>query len=509
MKKSSRSINWKIMLFQLAIFITMFVFFSQISPLVPFDADDWLFNGTMRGPYPLWGAFNPTRVLPEILNPLAGSISAFLVYPFTKDYIFSITLVDSILVALFISLMMYAFFNLLRKRLNYSVNISLATEILFFLSFFLIFKHINHQSYTGFLTTDTTCIFFYLIPGLINAIMLMILAQESNFSLAFMDFSTSKKGLIVAGLYFALFSNSQFNIILATFSFTMLVREGLIGKNKVFSLNFIKSVWLHLIILIMWLITVVFDLFGGRSTSINKNAKLSLQSRISATFSFFKSLVQATNKAILFGILLVIVIVFLVLIIKQKSLRGEETLVLLKGSLFSLVLTWIYLMIAYSKSLPNYAGRVDAMWPVLFFLLFIFSVALAYIINSFYAAKVIAPVTIILGAMIAFNFSCLPVPSITMNTTPMAAKRIDNYIINKVVAADRAGKSRVTVKVPLGNTADNNWPQSYYMQGALSQSLYTHRVTEHRIAVKFVPDRKINRLLNPAVKEQPFSPLEK
>ena len=65
----------------------------EVAPLLPFDGDDWRYIGAIRLPFPIWGGWNPTRVLPELLMPLGGYISAFIVYPLTHNYIFSLSLV--------------------------------------------------------------------------------------------------------------------------------------------------------------------------------------------------------------------------------------------------------------------------------------------------------------------------------------------------------------------------------------------------------------------------------
>lgn len=62
--------NYRVLLVQFVMLLISYVYFSWISPLIPFDADDWLFSGTLRVPFPIWGAFNPTRALPEVLYPV-------------------------------------------------------------------------------------------------------------------------------------------------------------------------------------------------------------------------------------------------------------------------------------------------------------------------------------------------------------------------------------------------------------------------------------------------------
>ena len=83
-------------IYQIIIFIFLIFYFTQISPLQPFDADDWRYIGSMRLPLPLWGAWNPSRVLAETLMPLGGYIAAFIIYPFTNNYLFSLSFAESL-----------------------------------------------------------------------------------------------------------------------------------------------------------------------------------------------------------------------------------------------------------------------------------------------------------------------------------------------------------------------------------------------------------------------------
>lgn len=506
----------KIPLFQTLIFIFMFIFFTKISPLVPFDADDWLFNGTMRGPYPLWGAFNPTRVLPEILDPLGGEIAAFCIYPFTKDYIGSITIIQSLIVSLFVVTMFYNFFLLLIKKFRYSINVALTSEAMFFLSFFLLFKHLNVPSYTAFWTVDIVCTFFYLIPGLLNATLVIDMLKYRDFGEEFNEFNNPKKGIFLLLLYFALFSNSQFNIILATCVFCLLVKSLYKNKNNILSLNYFKKIWIYVLVLFTWLLTVIFDLNGGRAGSLNGTSDEPLLKKVPVLLNQFKGLLGSFNRIFSFFILLTVGIALggAIYSLFRKNENKVDRLFsdLIFIDAISLILSLLYLLLAYVKAIPRYSSRPDAMWPVIFYFLFMFGLAVAFLISKFNVLKILSPLVIIMSCIITFNFSCPPIPSIsglTPNMTASTAKKIDYYIINQIIKADKAGKSRVTVKVSQGSLTDNNWPQAYYMAGALSQSLYAHHIINHRIAVEFKPSLKVNQQLNPDIKEVPFNPLEK
>lgn len=130
-----------ILLWQISIFIVCFVFFTQVSPLIPYNGDDWYFTGAMRKPYPIWGVFNPIKVLPEVLEPFGGYIAAFLVYPFLGDYVRSISIVQSCIVSLFILAFCVSFTCFLVRRMKMTRFQAIVAELLFLLSFFIVYKH--------------------------------------------------------------------------------------------------------------------------------------------------------------------------------------------------------------------------------------------------------------------------------------------------------------------------------------------------------------------------------
>ena len=63
--------GWDICVF-LAIFISMFIFFTGAHPLIIYDGDDWANLSHMRHFIPMWHGFNPIKILPETLMPLVG-----------------------------------------------------------------------------------------------------------------------------------------------------------------------------------------------------------------------------------------------------------------------------------------------------------------------------------------------------------------------------------------------------------------------------------------------------
>ena len=93
---SKKILNKIPLLMLIGTFIFLFVFFFKIHPLVFFDSDDWHYIAYNREALPVWKVLNPAKVLPETFMPLMSDIGAYFLYPFTHDYVNSITFMHAI-----------------------------------------------------------------------------------------------------------------------------------------------------------------------------------------------------------------------------------------------------------------------------------------------------------------------------------------------------------------------------------------------------------------------------
>lgn len=503
-----------IFLEQVIIFVLMLIFLLRVSPMIPFDGDDWYFIGAMRLPIPLWGAWNPTRVLPEILDPLCGYIAAFCIYPFSHNYVWSLTFVSALVFDIFIVILMLNFYKLIRKKLGLNVNLAMLGEAFFFLSFFMLFKHFTQSSYSLFWTVDQACVFFYLIPGFLNASVIVYMEQFDNFNKYFNGLSYLRQGLMLLLLYFTVFSCSQLTIIIAIYSFLKIIQIYIDYYKKTSQLklkSYLKEVWLYFLILVGWLVSVVFDLNGGRANSVTSVG-------ITQPLRQFISLLGHTNKVyMIFSVgLIIFVFAFLIKSHIKNTVKEKEVFKLLCIIFISLIVAFIYLMIAYIKAGSEYAARPDAMWPVFFFFTLGTSVSFCYVISKFRRIQLIIPLLICLMTILSFSFNYLPIsPSNSAGHNYQTEVKVDNYIINQIIKADREGKATVTVRVPLNNVNANskntgsNWPHPYSMASYLQNTLYTHGITRSRIQIKFNPDEKVNKTFyENKTREQAFFSVE-
>lgn len=285
-------------------------------------------------------------------------------------------------------------------------------------------------------------------------------------------------------------------------------------KYSVMSLAFLKKIAWQLIIILAWLVSIVFDLHGRRAAGVSSANQGSFLTKLHDTLQSFLSLAKQQNKLIL---AMSLAIILLAVILKPwfKKNVSKYLSAFLYVSLICLVITFCYLVLAYSKAGSGYASRIDAMWGIIFYFILAVSISFISLLKNIHFVTLLTPLLLSLMILISFNFDNLPIPANVNGYDAQTAKRIDNYIINQIVAADRQGKSKVIVKVPQykkdpnPKNGNDNWPHSYYTVKWVQNAMYSHRLIRHRMLIEFKPDKNVNKRYFASHKyDQPFTPLE-
>lgn len=470
-------------IWQVILFLIILLFFQRICPLIPYDGDDWYFAGSMRLPFPLWGVFNPSKVLPEVLEPLGGYIGAYIIYPFTGDYVGSISIAYGIIASIFVYLFLLSGFYFLKNRYKCTNSIGVACQLFLYASFFLLFKQKNTTSYYALWSRDANCFFNYTIPGLLNGTIVFIMASYENFLSEFEKWSSFKKGLLLAGFYFSIFSSIQLSIILVSYSVWLLFKQ-CFSKKPVFSIKRgILKGRLFLVPIVLWVISLIFEYNGRRASGVTDSVKLSFMESIYEVLQQYTNVYYFVNKLFL-AVILAAFVFWIVFLVVKKSRADNE---LFFGTLFSFAITFIFLTLLYGKAGSDYAGRIDSTFAILFWILFI-------IVNSFYSVisknrriRSLVPLFLILCFSVAANLNGeYAVRYVNYKT----AKSIDDYIIQQIVTADEKNLSSIEVKVP-NHANESNWPHPYNMAQWLQNTLYSHNIIKRRIKIEIVPDDKV------------------
>jgi len=245
--------------------VFLLFFFIRICPLVVFDCDDWRYLGNFRLPIPIWKGWNPARVMPETLMPIAGWLAARIVCPICGDYVYSVTIISAIIITLAITVMCSCLQKLLVVRCQLTMRAAFAGEILFLIFFFLIFRN-RGTSQCMFSSADLCCIYFYTMSGILNAIIVLFFLRFDDMSEMFLSWNCFQKALFLILLYFALFSNLFHSAITAIYAGVYLLIN--LRHYKHNYKQYICKNMIYLLILVMWGIALLFEASGGRADEI-------------------------------------------------------------------------------------------------------------------------------------------------------------------------------------------------------------------------------------------------
>ena len=470
-------------LFFAIIAVSCVVFYIRIVPLVIYNMDDWNYLIPNRVPWPTWGSWNPTRVLPELLMPWTTQFSVWLIYPLTGHFIRSIETGMALVVSAMVTFYAFCFFRMTVKKAGEWRGMVLT--VLFLVLHLLVFKTStegNDYLLAGYY--DTTTFFFYLIPALLNGSLVMYFISS--------DYFRTRKSkpigiriIVLIAVYLSLFSNLYQSVILAAYAgielLTQLLKKGQPIRERLTKCGY------QFLILGLWIFALVFEYFGGRSQQIGVNSFSALGEQLGASGETLLNRLKDIN--ILFVILLVLsLICFLLFLFDKKTdkeTRGEkirEDFMLLAGTVIVLVYEWLLCGVSFSW----YAKRGDVLICVFFFLFL-------FMLNQFRRlsaeTKTAKAVLILVTAVCVLN---LFIPSGTWlirtnyRINADVARNITEDIVTVCKDADQSGKNDVGIPVPV--FAGDNWPLSLGAAGNVPRTLYKYNQISRNIDVSFVPD---------------------
>lgn len=473
-------------------FVFLFVFFTLVQPLVVFDGDDWEYLAMTRSPIPLPGHWNPTRVLPETFTPVIGYIAAYVVTPILGDYLFSITVTSSFFISALATMLCGMFIRFCMRRLCLNTVQSCLFAVLFLAFHFSFFKSrpVNNEYLLG--SANFCCYMFYVIPNLLNGIIVLWMLGYENIQERFCTFSSLQKGAVILALYFAICSNILNNYILGVFCASILFLSFLAQRGtwrEKFRFCYSKNKLLFWIE-ISWFLCAAVEATGGRAHSIGRSGLLFFDAA-KHTWRLFAQ----TGKPMLAFIALVIVALLLVLWMCRKKgvslWTSAETKAIAVFSL-STAGSLIYLVILCAKASPGYASRADVQYGTcLFFLCLVFTV-LASVLRHVTWGNALLPLAVVLIVLSSASVKH-PLRYSTMgNIHPRDAMAVSQNLIDQTVAADAAHQKEMTLIVPKGDNRDN-WPHPNYMGFRLPRNLLAHGLIEGNIKkVTIQPDPAMN-----------------
>ncbi len=471
-------------------FAAMFIFFSQVHPIVLFDGDDWNVISDARVGLPKWGGWNPIKVLPETFFPICGYFAAYVVMPLVGDYLTAFTLTAAAIVAIFVAAYVMMFVLFAREVLRLDQPATIFFGALFLLLHFAVFLHHNTQDNLYlFHTTDADCYFNYVLPNLLNAALVMLLARV-DVTKKFFDRADFRSVALFFALYMAIFSSVLSSCILAIFIGVELLSR--VDRKKFAPRKFFADNRSLFVVLIFWLISLLFELNGGRAKSMAHETDF---------FAAVGSTAAAVIQSLLFdnhgaGLMIFAAVTSAIIFARRNSdSAASETWRVLKKFWLCLPLWTAYIILAAAKSDATYALRPDVQFGFFFFVFVSFLAALSFWMRKFPRATFILPILAFALFTWIFSGKRTLAPSTFNHVPEIVCVQVSRHIIDQIIAADRAGLTQVVVTVPKGDDNDN-WPHPLYMGENISRTLHAHGLISRRLKVTILPDVTLNARFN-------------
>lgn len=487
---SKKILNKIPLLMLIGTFIFLFVFFFKIHPLVFFDSDDWHYIAYNREALPVWKVLNPAKVLPETFMPLMSDIGAYFLYPFTHDYVNSITfmhaIVFSVAICIYLVNAKITIDSLSSGKIKNTVLIAF-----FLLLHFSLYKTKVIDNDFVFAARDLNCCYNYILPGIWNATLVMFFMRNGCYIKKEGD--TVQSSLLLILVYLGIFSNLFQSIILTAYLcsdlFFSLLSE---IRKKTFQIRtYCKQKATHFFILALWAGAMIYEANGGRASGAG-----SIQ-LIKTWQYFWETYPIKLNKSSV--IIVVFCIISAIIMLARLKKRGEKDnffgdyiiRMLLAG-----IITGVFIFLLCSKVNPSYITRNDVIFGAVFYFFISGLLSAAYIWGKVkYRITFILPLLLYVFLMNNLMGYRIFRESIVNNVWAKNAISINNYLIEQMVNADETGASQLSLKVPKWDTGDN-FPHADYMGSEITVTLYKHGVISRWIDVTIEPDESINQKYN-------------
>lgn len=468
-------------------FTFFMVFFTKLHPIALLDSDSWYYAYHHRHAWPVWKSWNPTRVFPEVFMPLVSMFSAHIIYPITGDYFFSLTIGYSLVVSAAITLLTWMVYRHFYREGNGSIE-CLALAILFLICHFLILcSDKNNNKYM--LLTDNTCTYFYyVLPNLMNCILVIWLMDDKKLLHFFSANDYLRKSGFLLLAYFCVFSNLWASMILGIYAGVILLIAFIkAGKtNKGWLGAFIKEHAIFLLILVLWALAQYFELNGDRANQIKT---VQFGDALRSTLSSAQSVLSKISHPFLWTVAILCVGGIGVTIWKKRW--SEVTLLPIVLMIVSLVA--IYLVLSCAVAAPSYISRPDTFYGLFFYFMLIPLVSFRQIMRHLPHVKFIVPICLVILTCECNTSDITYLNQMYYNLNATTCYQVDNDILEQMRSAVEAGKNKTVLYVPKFNDGDN-FPIATYAKKRIATHLYKLGVLPRKIQVtEIIPTEDKNK----------------
>ena len=482
-------------LFALAVFLVMAAFFTLLHPVPIMDGDDVIYTVVSRKAVPRPGAWNPTRMMPELLMGLCGNLAGLAAAAGLGSFIDCQVAVLAVMLSAFIAGYAAAFRRLLEKRLGMGRFSAVGLTLLFLLMHFLIFRTQESGNLYMFFSYDACCVFYYTISALFCCTLVLLDIAEPFGRLVRPGASAARTGFLALALYCAVFSNLHGSVILAAWFFLRIVREALGRKGTPGALKTaLKENSAAALFLLFWVMALLLEATGGRAASTGGvDVGSSFTHGLGQAFAAFAGLLGGCS--LFFRLLLggLAALGVLLTVLRPEKGRNRRFAGELQEAAVPGVLSLVFILLLCAASDASYAGRPQVMFPVFFALFLLMADAEACAIRRWPGAAALLPLAVV------FCFSMTNTRMLTFaDSNPLfidghTALAVQNCIYGQIIDAARAGKSEVTVLVPQSGETVSNWPHDGTIAEPMVKFFLKYGLIDHDITVQIVPSAEVNR----------------
>ncbi len=448
-------------------------FFIRQCPLIVYDTDDWMNLGMFRLPIPLIGSWNPTRILNEEIMPLGGFLAAHVFYPITGDFVHSVTISSALILSIFIVGMLLAYGFFVRKRLDASQALVIFSEIVLFLSCFLIFRNKPGSNYM-FHASDLTCVYCYVIPGILNATVMLIMMGHEDFGMSFSKATVPARIAFYVLVYFAIFSNMFHSAITASFCGAMIIKGLIIDKKDVIRKNIH-----YIVIVVMWLVCIAIERTGRRAGRFEGEFDLDT--------SFRQLLAVICAVSIPYRIMLLAGIIAFIYLVKEKQQITKDLSVII---VTEIILTLFLLLL---NSVTKYMSRIEASWGIWFLMILFVTIAIIVVLMQFEKAVKFWPVIVLLLIVLVYLPDGKYKTSSDRNNNYDQCYATSTYLSGSVINAALNGEKELVLLIPEPRGED----ELLFVEGVgniISSTLYYHGVIPYMVDVTEEVDSTLNQM---------------
>lgn len=465
--------------FYAIIFLVYIVFYGIIHPVVPFDSDDWLFISTTRHPYPSLELWNPTKLLPECLEPIIALAATYFLAPIFGDHLTAWIFANAATISAFITLYLYSAHKLIERKFHLSSLCNFVILIFFILLHFWVLRAFPSDNDYLWYSHDANCYYNYTIPNLLCASIVMWLMRHTEP----IELTKTKGIFLLFSLYWALCSNLYSTVILIAYIGAHLTLDLIRRDHKEarWLRNYIHRNWFFLSIIALWLIVQIFESCGKRAnaygglftpflSSLITTIKTLIHTKINHKFCFFS------------------VSFLLAYCIMHRKKTGSFFPQMHTGGFAipsALILSLSYLILLSSRVEPSYIGKGEVIFAFAFFYLFLVLLCICYLCSHFRMTKVFIPFMI----AVAFfdmnqNERVFRDIQFEYGWDAKACIEFDRKLIQKVQWEESLGRDTVIIKVPKFED-DDNWPLCPSLSPLLSNALYKHNIIQRKMTIEY------------------------